>query len=91
MKNEKSKTKNLSIVLFQIFSMILSIISFSFILGGMIIGVANLTSAVDTTPFIPKGCCLESNDGSKIYTLADKISGKKLNFAVKTCIMPAGI
>jgi hypothetical protein len=32
-----------------------------------------------------------AGDGSKIYTLADKISGKKLNFAVKTCIMPAGI
>jgi hypothetical protein len=32
-----------------------------------------------------------TGDNTKIYTLTDRDSNKKLNFAVKTCILPAGI
>lgn len=32
-----------------------------------------------------------TSDQSKVYTLTDKSSGKKLSFALKTCILPAGI
>ncbi len=30
-------------------------------------------------------------DGTKVYTLTDRISEKKTKFAVRTCILPAGI
>jgi len=32
-----------------------------------------------------------TSDGSKVYTLTDKVSDKSIKFAVKTCVMPAGI
>jgi len=32
-----------------------------------------------------------TSDQSKVYTLTDKSSGKKLSFALRTCILPAGI
>ncbi len=32
-----------------------------------------------------------ASDGTKVYTLEDKESGKKISFAVKGCVMPAGI
>jgi len=32
-----------------------------------------------------------TSDQTKIYTLKDRISGKEINFAVKTCVLPAGI
>ncbi len=32
-----------------------------------------------------------TSDGSKVYTLTDRISNSSIKFAVKTCVMPAGI
>jgi hypothetical protein len=32
-----------------------------------------------------------SGEGTKIYTLTDRETGIKINFAVKTCILPAGV
>jgi len=32
-----------------------------------------------------------ASDGSKVYTLVDKTTGKSIKFAVKTCLFPAGI
>jgi hypothetical protein len=32
-----------------------------------------------------------TSDQSKVYTLSDRLSGKKLSFAVKTCVLPAGV
>jgi hypothetical protein len=32
-----------------------------------------------------------TSDGSKVYTITDRISNSSIKFAVKTCVMPAGI
>jgi hypothetical protein len=32
-----------------------------------------------------------ASEGTKVYTLEDKESGKEINFAVKSCVMPAGL
>jgi hypothetical protein len=32
-----------------------------------------------------------ASDGTKVYTITDKSTGKEINFAVKTCALPAGI
>jgi hypothetical protein len=32
-----------------------------------------------------------TSEQTKVYTLTDKITKKEINFAVKTCVLPAGI
>ena len=32
-----------------------------------------------------------TSDGSKVYTVTDRVSNDSIKFAVKTCVMPAGI
>lgn len=32
-----------------------------------------------------------TGDQTKIYTITDKLTNKKFSFAIKTCVLPAGI
>lgn len=59
------RSENLALVFTQIVMMIISTFAFSFIVGGMIVGVTPKVIAADSVvPSIPKGCCPEAKDGS---------------------------
>lgn len=62
LKKEGKKTRAI-IALNEIFLMVVSIISFSFILGGMLTFASEKIAAESMTS-LPKGCCLEAKDGS---------------------------
>ena len=66
-KNKKNNlSKNFQVVgmtFSQIITMIISIFSFSFIIGGMAIILPSVEASVTPSPY-PQGCCREAKDGT---------------------------
>jgi hypothetical protein len=64
MRKQKSKMKKAITSVFEMFTLVVSIFSFAFIIGGMFILNAEKIEATSGTQQIPTGCCLQANDGS---------------------------